>query len=308
MKTTPNPGDEPGAIHGKGWRVAFRKEFSAYFPATLFADYAAFVGARGKVLKLERRTRIVLLRLAVGAAEADEQRFILKEYRFPFAPRIRTWLRIAKAEQEFNGLLHLHRLGVQAVEPVGFGLQRSRFGFVRSCFLMTIFVEDALDLKEWSREEERATPGPRPGSGEVFRRIGEAFRRCHAARFFLFTGKPKNILMRRKGAEQPEPFFIDVPYARSLPTRPLSRWAQGRDLGMFLGGFPPGSLTRGDQDAFYEGYLPDPLRASPDALRRRVERAMLASQNRTLLSALVHRGKRVVRKFLGIRTASSIKG
>lgn len=288
-----------------GWRVVLRKAFSDYFPATRFPDYATFVGTRGKVLKSERRTGILLLRLAVGEREADERSFILKEYRYPLAPRIRTWLRISKAEQEFNGLLYLQRLGVQAVNPVGFGLRRSRFGFVRSCFIMTVLLEDALNLKEWSREEERLTLGARPQRGAVLRRLGEAFRRCHEARFFFYTAKPKNILMRRRGAEQPVPFFIDVPYARSLPLWPLSRWAQGRDLGMFLGGFLT-SLTCRDQDAFYEGYLPDPLGGSPDALRKRVGRAMRASQNRTLLSALVHRGKRGVRKILGIRAAALI--
>ena len=308
MENSHDVKDGRRATRGTGWRFVIRREFAPYFPLSEFRDYAAFQGLSETVLKSERRTRVVLLRRREnGEGARGEQSFVLKEYRYTFAPRLRTWLRISKAEQEFNSLLRLRALGVSAVEPAAFGLQRSRLGFVRSCFVATVFLEGAVHLKQWSREVEREKPGVSEITSVVLRRLGEAFRLVHQARFFLFTAKAKNILLRQSGKGAPDLVFIDLPYARSLPWWPLTRWAQGRDLGMFLGSILlPGS--EGDGELFYEGYLPDPLGGRSGTLRRRVERAMRASQNRTPLSALVHRAKRTVRKILGIRAAAHNDG
>jgi len=291
-------------INGAGWRFVLREPFASYFPAAEFHDYAAFLDKRGVDLKTERRTRVVLLRRRAIVEEAEETRsFILKEYRYPLIPRIRTWLRISKAEQEFNSLLYLGCLGIQAAEPVAFGVARSRLGFVHSCFLVTRFVENAVTLSDWSSERGHQEPCATKQTQAILKQLGEIFRRLHQARFFLFTAKAKNILVQQSTAKPPEILFIDVPYARSLRWWPLARWAQCRDLGVFLGSFPPGA-TEHERTPFYDRYLPDPLNGSDRMLRWHVRWAIHSKQNQTPISAFVHRLKQAVRKKTNRRAAT----
>ena len=114
--------------------------YQDYFPADEYSGYDAFLNVDGEAIKTERRTRVVKLRRVVnGQQEASSRSFVLKVYRYPLLPRIRTGLHCSKAEQEFNSLGYLNRLGVPAAEPVAFGAERTRLGFVRSCFIITAF-------------------------------------------------------------------------------------------------------------------------------------------------------------------------
>jgi tRNA A-37 threonylcarbamoyl transferase component Bud32 len=277
--------------------------YESYFPPAEYADYDAFLNANGEPLKSERRTRVVLLRRQEEPPRGKAMRlFVLKIYRYPLLPRIRTGLRMSKAEQEFNSLRFIKRQGVPAAEPVAFGVQRTQLGFVRSCFIITSFLEGTVNLSQWRSDsaldkDRRAEP-----THFLLRQIGAMFRRLHDIRFFLFTAKTKNLLIREQSATHPEIFFVDVPYARTLRWRPIARWAQCRDLGFFLGNFLP-ALTESERVSFYESYLPDPLGGSATALRRRVQRAMLAKQNLTPISRLVHGFKRDLRKKSGARRA-----
>jgi len=275
------------------------KPYECYFPPAEYADYDAFLNANGEPVKSERRTRVVLLRREEHPPREKTMRlFVLKIYRYPLLPRIRTGLRMSKAEQEFNSLRFINRQGVPAAEPVAFGVQRTQLGFVRSCFIITSFLEGTVNLSQW-RFDSAALDKDRRAELTHFllRQIGAMFRRLHDIRFFLFTAKTKNLLIREQSGTPPEIFFVDVPYARTLRWRPIARWAQCRDLGFFLGNFLP-ALTESERASFYESYLPDPLGGSATALRRQVERAMLAKQNLTPISRLVHGFKRNVRKKL----------
>ena len=270
--------------------------YEGYFPAIEYPDYHSFLNADGEPVKAERRTRIVILRKRVsGAAQEAACSFVLKIYHYPLLPRIRTGLRISKAEQEFNSLRYLNEQEVPAAEAVAFGVERTRLGFVRSCFIITRFVEGAVNLSRWRFEQMQPQPPKRDHF--LLKQLGALFRRLHEVRFFLFTTKTKNILVRRGSSRSPEIFFIDVPYARNLSWRPLARWAQGRDLGLFFGNFYP-ALTESETTAFYEGYLPDPLGGSAVSVHRYTQRAMRSKQNLTYLSALVHNLKRMLRTKL----------
>ena len=273
-----------------------RPSYEDYFPADEYSSYDAFLNVDGETIKTEPRTRVVILRRVVnGPQEESSRSFVLKIYRYPLLPRIRTGLHCSKAEQEFNSLRYLNRLSVPAAEPVAFGAERTRLGFVRSCFVITVFVEGAVTLSRWRSESSQQQ---RPNSGRnqfLLKQLGTLFRRIHDVRFFLFTAKTKNILLRDGSAGPAEVVFVDTPYARTLRWRPLARWAQGRDLGLFLGNFVP-ALTERETAAFYEGYLPDPLGASAATLCGYAERAMRAKQNLTPISAMVNGLKRNLRK------------
>jgi hypothetical protein len=276
------------------------QSYADYFPAIEYSSYDAFLNADGEPVKSEPRTRVVILRRVANRPQKESIRsFVLKIYHYPLLPRIRTGLRISKAEQEFNSLRYLNRQGVPAAQPVAFGVERTRLGFVRSCFVITGFVEGDVNLSRW-RSESSQPQSPHTGQHRVLlKQLGIMFRRLHEARFFLFTAKTKNILIRGESTPSPEIIFVDTPYARTLRWQPIARWAQGRDLGLFLGNFCP-ALTESETTAFYEGYLPDPLGASSVTLRQYAQRAMRSKQNLTPISALVHALKRNLRRKIAV--------
>jgi hypothetical protein len=171
-------------------------------------------------------------------------------------------------------------------------VERTRLGFVRSCFVITGLVEGAAIFPDGDYSQQQ--PPDTDLNHFLLKQLGTMFRRLHEVRFFLFTAKTKNILIRGESTRSPEIFFIDVPYARRLRWRPIARWAQGRDLGLFLGNFSP-ALTESETTAFYEGYLPDPLGGSSVTLRGHTQRAM-RSNRISLHLGLVHGLKRNLRR------------
>ena len=279
-------------------RVFIAEAYEGHFPNADYPDYDAFLAAQGESIKSEPRTRVALLRRRKNASpEPTTHSFVLKIYRYPLLPRIRTGFRISKAEQEFNSLRYVNEQGVAAAEPVAFGVERTRLGFVRSCFVITSFVEGAVNLSRWRSANAQNKLPAEEMNHALLRQVGAMFHRLHKIRFFLFTAKTKNLLLRENGSTAPEILFIDIPYARTLRWQPVARWAQRRDLGVSLGNFWP-ALTESEMASFYQGYLPDPLGGSPTVLQRAVRRAMRAKQNLTPISALIHGFKRTVRKKL----------
>src|SRR5262245_23475318 len=133
--------------------------YEDYFPAIEYASYDAFLNAEGEPVKSEPRTRVVILnRRANRPQEETQGSFVLKIYHYPLLPRIRTGLRISKAEQEFHSLYYLNQQGLPAAEPVAFGVERTYLGFVRSCFVITGIVEGAINLSRWRSECARQQP------------------------------------------------------------------------------------------------------------------------------------------------------
>lgn len=271
-------------------------KYNSYFPKEEYGQYELFLNATGDVVKAEARTRIVVLkRRPSRSQDAATQSFVLKIYRYPLLPRIRTAFRISKAEREFANLRYINQQGLLAAEPVAFGVERTGLGLVRSCFLITSRVEGVVDLRQWKSHDIKQSGADTTQGHDILKRIGRTFHRLHEARFFLLTAKTKNLLIRRGSTAPAEIFFIDVPYARTVRWRAMARWAQGRDLGLLLANFDP-ALTESETNSFYHGYLPDPLGASATALRRYAKRAMQSQQNITPVSAFVHDLKRNVRR------------
>jgi len=270
--------------------------FAEYFPAHEFSYYRDFFGLPGETLKQERRTHVVLVRRTV-MDEADKHAclFVVKCHRYPILPRLRTGFRISKAENEFKSLLYLRSAGVPAVEPVAFGVERTAAGLVRSCFIVTRYLEAAVNLADWQWHHAGLYADRATRRAVHLRRLGAIFQRLHRARFFLFTAKTKNILLSPIADVDPEMHLIDTPYARTLHWLPLARWAQGRDLGYCLGSFYP-AVTAEDLKSFYEGYLPDALGDSDEQLQRRVLHAICVQQNITPLARSVNTVKDYLRR------------
>jgi hypothetical protein len=264
---------------------------AGYFPAAEFPDYEAFVAALGSSLKRERRTDVTVLKRHVPDSSGGFASFVLKVYRYPFFPRIRTGFQISKAEREFHALRYLNENGVTAAQGVGYGVERDRFGFVRSCFIITRLIDDAINLSQWSKRASDQEKLDEERASRIFSELGECFRRLHQAHFFLFTAKAKNILIPNVSTSDNEVCFIDLPYARILKWRALARWAQARDIGLLFANVN-GAFTETAIAGFYRTYLPDPLENSSEAVRRFAHRQMRSKQNRTVISRWVHNIKR----------------
>ncbi|HEX7229080.1 MAG TPA: lipopolysaccharide kinase InaA family protein [Candidatus Binatia bacterium] len=266
--------------------------FANYFPGVEFPDYSAFLVTNGNILKREQRTLVTTIQRArQGSSSGDVSSFVLKVYNYPFWPRIRTGLQISKAEREFRNLRHLNRLGIGAADAVGFGVDRDCLGFVRSCFVITRFVDKSVNLSQWSTEMELNNKRDLKRTEQVFTELGRIFRCLHRARFFLFTPKSKNILVREGPDRADQLLLIDVPYARTLNWPVIASWARARDIGVLFGNLKD-SLSEIAIELFYRAYLPDPLGLPAKTVRRHVRRQMRVKQNRTLLSRSVNKLKR----------------
>lgn len=273
-------------------RYQIADTFASCFPVAEFPHYGAFLNALGKSLKREQRTLVTIIqRPYQGSPVEGVSSFVLKVYKYPFLPRIRTGFQISKAEREFHSLRYLNEMGIGAAQAVGYGVERDLLGFVRSCFVITQLVDDSINLSQWYAELGSQEKLDARRVDQVFTQLGRMFRRLHEARFFLFTAKSKNILLRNDAHRADEIFFIDIPYARTLKWRPLARWAQARDIGVLLGNVTA-PLSDRAIEVFYQAYLPDPLGLPAKTVKRRALRQMRAKQNRTPISRWVNNIKR----------------
>lgn len=276
-------------------RYEIAEAFAGYFPLAEFPHYGAFLSIPGNSLKRERRTLVTIIQRPPQGSPADGvSSFVLKVYKYPFFPRIRTGLQISKAEREFRSLRYLNGIGVGAAQVVGYGVERDSFGFVRSCFTITRFIRDSINLSQWCTRLKRQEKLDGKRVDELFTQLGQVFHRLHRAHFFLFTTKPKNILVPDDLDRAGEIFLIDIPYARTLKWGLLARWAQARDIGVLFGNITAYIPDIADTafESFYRAYLPDPLGFGSKAVKHYVLRQMQVNQNRTLISRWVRDIKR----------------
>jgi hypothetical protein len=248
----------------------------------------------GTTIKSEARTTIVLLPGDSTKREDPPASIVLKVYRYPAWSRWRTWRQASKARREFEGLAFCRRLGIPAVAPIACGSERSPAGLVRSCHLATAYEPGTMPLRRWLEEGRFGRDGGRQRLETWLAEIGEALRTLHARRFFLLTASSKNVLVRDAGAARDSWLFVDMPYARFLRGRPVASLGQKRDVGALTG-----SVARyaGEEvlEAFYAGYLPDPLGRSEAALRTRARRGADRHNRQTLLRRARDRIRRALR-------------
>lgn len=243
----------------------------AALPALRAGHYSDLLALRGHELKREPHTIIRLLDTPSEQGDCPGTDLVLKQYRYSGLSQCRSWHRISKAQREYETLMFCREHGIPAVEPLGFGAQRSILGAIRSCFVLTRYEQGVISLRDGLRARGDAAAL----EDDVLRIfLGEAgghLRTAHAEHFYFFSLLAKNILVR-PGVERLEWFIIDQCYARRLKHPALAAWAQALDIGMFLGSVAKYSGIAVDE-AFFSSYLPDPLEGSESALRRRVAQA-----------------------------------
>jgi hypothetical protein len=268
------------------------------FPPSRDADdyYHRLVSHNGQVLKEESRTRILLLRSTKDGDHGKSHPYVLKVYRYMHVYSLRTWWRIPKAEREYWNLRRFMTLGIPAVEPVGFGVEKGWAGMSRSCFLITRLVEDAVDLRAWVyRNKERKDRSDKVVN-KVVRKLGYYLHQLHEMRFFVLNPNVRNILIRGVDIRNPDVRFLDLVLARFLDVGPLARWGQKKDFGSLFGFL----LRYGSEnivDTFLETYLPDPLGRSQEMVRRDIIRAVQKHNNKTPIAWTTYTMKRAVKNL-----------
>ncbi|RME75189.1 MAG: hypothetical protein D6776_03710 [Planctomycetota bacterium] len=263
--------------------------------------YRDLLALPGEVLKAERRTRIVRTE-----PQAGEPVLVVKVYRYGWLTGWRASAVLPKAEREYRALERLRALGLPAVEPVGFGLARTRTGRLRSCAVVTRHVPGHEPLRQWRKrvpDDERS----RQRLAAIATRVGALLRRCHDERFYLLTPNAKNVLLEREPAtddDQDRVLLLDLPYARTLRFGLARRWAQARDLAQLCSSLPERDWPLA-LEALLAGYGMQEDEPERERLEQRVMRHVLVLRNRTPLSRGVHRLKRSVRHAVRRRRARS---
>ena len=286
------------------WSVQLDAAHEGSFPDELFPDYASFVNMPGILMKDEPRTVIRHLRHEGQDAGAAGPSFVLKHYRYPLTSRFRTWHLRSKAHREFDTLKYCIASGIPAITPVACGVKRTHAGSVKSCFIVTHYIEGYTCLRDWLRERPSLSPDEQRALTALLAEVGGQIRILHAAHFFLGRLMGKNVLVRYEADGRFDWFLIDQPYARFCkPTFP-ARSLQLRDLGAFAGSL----YDHGHEaavEAFFEAYLPDPLGATDTDLRQRATHGIRIYHNETLARRMYKMPKRVLKEKIKKRLRPS---
>ncbi len=210
--------------------------------------------------------------------ENSPSSFYVKRYHYPrWWQRIRGMFRgmffgTSRARSEFRALRLMRQLGIQAVRPVSYGERRIGH-FVRSCFLITEAVPDAMPLSAFIK-----TFGHRRESGHAVRvrrdilsSLSRQVRHMHEAGFVHRDLFWRNVLIRILPDHEFEFYFIDASIGKRirLPQRRQDNIV--RDIAA-MGVLAPSFCSKADQMRFLLEYL-DTKRLSDEDRRwlRRVQ-------------------------------------
>lgn len=187
--------------------------------------------------------------------------FYVKRYHYPrWKQRVRamfrgTFFKACRAKNEYHTLRLMRALGIQAVRPVAWGERRVGH-FVRSCFLITEGVPDAMALSSFIKQfgESRATARAVRLRREILSALARQIRHMHDAGFVHRDLFWRNVLIRALPDERFEFYFIDASVGKRI------RLAQRRhenivgDLAA-LGAVAPHFCSKADQLRFLLEYL-----------------------------------------------------
>ena len=188
----------------------------------------------------------------------------LKRYHYP---RLRQRLRLAfrgtlfkasRAKSEYRVLASMRKLGIQAVRPIAWG-ERRRYGLVRSCFLITEAVPEAMSLATFIQLFARGHAPISPDTAIAVRRnilinLALQVRFMHEAGFVHRDLFWRNVLIRPLPNREFEFYFLDASVGRRIRVRHWRRDAIVRDLAA-LSVMAPEFCSRPDQLRFIRAYL-----------------------------------------------------
>lgn len=185
----------------------------------------------------------------------------IKRYHYPqWRRRIRgmfrgTFLKTSRARSEYRALRLMRQLGIQGVRPIAYG-ERRFFHFLKSCFLITEAVPDAMPLSSFimtfggHRASARAVRFRR----EILLTLARQVRHMHEAGFVHRDLFWRNVLIRPMPGDRFEFYFLDASVGRRI--RMLQR-RQDNIVGDIaaMGAVAPHFCSKADQLRFLLEYL-----------------------------------------------------
>jgi len=166
-----------------------------------------------------------------------------------------TFFGMSRARSEFRNLRQMRQLGIHAVRPIAWG-ERRTLHLVRSCFLITEAVPDALSLAAFvqtfhHRPMVRSRVRARH---EVLRSLAAEVRRMHEAGFVHQDLFWRNVLVRPLSGERFEFYVLDASLGRRIRVKAWRREKIVHDLAA-LSVLAPDFCTKSDQLRFIREYL-----------------------------------------------------
>lgn len=201
-----------------------------------------------------------------------------KQY-FHQPPSLAFLGRPSKARREYENYETFFRLNVQCAERIACGEQRDKMGRLRSAFIITRAVPDAVGLIEFMSQRCPANSGPANARSRraVLRQLAEMTRAIHQAGFFHNDLYWRNVLVSLGKNCPPSVWWIDCPRGQFDRWSP---WRRRRLLKDLAGLDKCGSqyCTRSERLDFAKTYLgkksidPETLGLARDVTRYRRER------------------------------------
>lgn len=196
----------------------------------------------------------------------------LKRYHYPgwkrrFRGMLRgTFLKASRARSEFRALSAMRRLGIQAVRPIAFG-ERRTLHFVRSCFLITEAVPDAMSLVTFIKTfaDHVMTSQSRKAKVEILTSLARQIRHMHEMGFVHRDLFWRNVLIRPLPDDRFEFYFLDASVGRRIRIVQRRQESIVHDIAA-MGVLAPEFCSKSDQLRFLLEYL-DTERLSPEDRR-----------------------------------------
>ncbi|MFH1419194.1 MAG: lipopolysaccharide kinase InaA family protein [Planctomycetota bacterium] len=218
---------------------------------------ASVLACTGNRLAAWSRTTDTIWQDLIGSSSS----VYIKRYHYPrCSDRLRgafrgTFLKASRARSEFRALRLMRQLGIQAVRPIAFG-ERRVAGFVRSCFLITESVPDAMPLSSFIKtfSDCADSDAARRGRWEILTSLAKQVRHMHEAGFVHRDLFWRNVLIRVLPGDRFEFYFLDASVGKRIRLLQRRQDSIVRDIAA-MGVLTPKFCSKADQLRFLLTYL-----------------------------------------------------
>jgi tRNA A-37 threonylcarbamoyl transferase component Bud32 len=215
------------------------------------------LACRGEQLAAWSRTTDAISCRLPGAATT----IYVKRYHYPrWRQRLRgafrgTFLKQSRAKSEYRALALMRQLGIQAVRPIAFG-ERRVGRFLKSCFLITEAVPNAMSLSAFIKRFSQHGDSPRATRGrrEILTSLARQVRHMHGAGFVHRDLFWRNVLIRSMPDDRFEFYFLDASVGKRIRMPQRRQESIVRDIAA-MGVLAPHFCSKADQLRFLLVYL-----------------------------------------------------
>ena len=177
-----------------------------------------------------------------------------------------TFINATRARSEYRALRQMRQLGIHAVRPIAFG-ERRTCHFVRSCFIITEAVPEAMPLSSFIKtfSNHRQSPQAIRARREVLTSLARQVRHMHEAGFVHRDLFWRNVLIRFLPDNGFEFYFLDVSVGKRIRMPQRRQENIVRDIAA-MAALAPDFCSKADQLRFLLEYLNTPRLGAADRL------------------------------------------